>query len=230
MSRRHVMLLACGLAVLACTSGGSRGSGSARDAGEARSALAATDGVTPAATGAASQAPRIVPLGPMSGDVEILYGHPDSVGRLFVMRIRELPGTVIPPHSHPVDEHITVVQGTWYFAIGERFDSTALRPLRPGTYAFAPRGSTMFGAAPEAAVVQVHGIGPFHIHWRDGLRVLGEPGAAGAFRFRKGQVVTSPRGAGRIRQGYASGAIIQYEVQAVDGRVFMASEHELQPR
>jgi hypothetical protein len=166
----------------------------------------------------------------MSGDVEILHGHPDSVGRPFVMRIRELPGTIVPPHSHPVDEHITVVQGTWLFAMGERFDSTALQPMPPGTYAFAPRGTTMFASSPDGAVVQVHGIGPFHIRWRDGSRVLDEPGAAGAFRFRKGESVTSPRGAGVIRQGYASGAIIQYEIDGADGRLFMASEHQLQRR
>jgi quercetin dioxygenase-like cupin family protein len=88
----------------------------------ARGALAATTGVR-TAHGAAAREFRVVPLGPMGGDVEILTGHPDSAGRPFVMRIRELPGTIVPPHSHPVDEHVTVVQGTWYFARGERFDS-----------------------------------------------------------------------------------------------------------
>ena len=53
---------------------------------------------------------RLVPIRPMSQDVEILYGDPESVGQPFVMRIRELPGGVIPPHRHPVDEHITVLR------------------------------------------------------------------------------------------------------------------------
>ena len=43
------------------------------------------------------------------------------------MRIRELPGTRIPLHSHPVDEHITVVQGTWYFAVGDTWDPARLQ-------------------------------------------------------------------------------------------------------
>jgi hypothetical protein len=146
------------------------------------------------------------------------------------MRIRELPGTIVPPHSHPVDEHITVLQGTWHFATGERFDSTALRPMGPGTYAFAPRGTTMYAASPEEAVVQVHGIGPFHIRWRDGLRSLDDSGAAGTFRFRKGDAVTGPRGVGRIRQGYASGALVQYEIEGAGGRAFMAREHDLRRR
>jgi len=166
----------------------------------------------------------------MDGDVEFLFGHPDSAGRPFVMRIRELPGTIVPPHQHPVDEHITVVSGTWYFGAGERFDSTALRELKAGAYAFAPAGTTMFGYSPDGAVVQVHGIGPFHIHWRDRVSVLDEPGGAVAFRFRKGDEVVSPRGSGHIRQGYASGTLVQYEVVRSDGSIFMVREEQLRRR
>jgi len=166
----------------------------------------------------------------MDGDVEFLYGHPDSAGRPFVMRIRELPGTIVPPHQHPVDEHITVVSGTWYFGAGERFDSTALRELKAGAYAFAPAGTTMFGYSPDGAVVQVHGIGPFHIHWRDVVRLLDEAGGAVAFRFRKGDEVVSPRGPGHIRQGYASGTLVQYEVVRSDGSIFMVREEQLRRR
>lgn len=193
-------------------------------AAETRSAAGAASGVVRADSG---RAPRMIPLGPMSGDVEILYGDPDAVGRPFVMRIRELPGTIVPPHSHPVDEHITVVQGTWYFGVGEAFDSTALRALPAGSYAFAPSGTTMFARSPEPAIVQVHGIGPFHIHWRDGMKTLDDPGADAVFRFRKGDEVIAERGRGRVRQGYASGALVQYEVEGADGTLFMAPEGAL---
>lgn len=124
-----------------------------------------------------------------------------------------------------MDEHITVVQGTWYFAVGAAWDSTALKALTPGTYAFAPAGSTMFGYSPDGAVVQVHGVGPFHIRWRDGLRTLDD--SAGAFRYRKGDRVRAPRGTGVVRQGYASGAVVQYEVQPDTGGLFMAGERDL---
>jgi len=166
----------------------------------------------------------------MSGDAQILFGHPDSAGRPFVMRIRELPGTVVPPHMHPVDEHITVVSGTWYFGTGERFDSTALRELGTGAYAFAPAGTTMFGYSPDGAIVQVHGIGPFHIHWQDSVRILDQPEAAATFRFQKGDEVATPRGIGRIRQGYASGTLIQYEIAGAAGTLFMAHERDLRLR
>lgn len=195
-------------------------------ASEVHGAFDAASGVVRADTG---RVHRIIPLRPMSGDVEILYGDPEKAGEPFVMRIRELPGSLIPLHSHPVDEHITVVQGTWYFAVGERWDSTALRELTPGTYAFAPAGSTMFGTSPEGAVVQVHGVGPFHIHWKDGLTTLDDPAGPSTFRYRKGVRVQTPRGTGLILQGYASGPIIQYEIASDAGDRFMASESDVRP-
>lgn len=227
---KALALIASALALSACAGGGSATVSGDPGALETRPAFGMASGVATAPEAGDPRAPRRIPLGPLAGDVEILYGHPDSVGQPFVMRIRELPGTVVPPHSHPVDEHITVVQGTWHFGFGERFDSTALRSMNTGAYAFAPAGSTMFGYAPELAVVQVHGVGPFHIHWRDGSTTLDEPGAAAVFRYRRGEAVATPRGAGRIRQGYASGTIVQYEVEGVDGELFMASEQEVQRR
>lgn len=188
-----------------------------------------------AAAGEAPPAHRLIPLKTMSEDVEILYGDPEAVGKPFVMRIRELPGGVIPPHRHPVDEHITVVQGTLYFGVGEKFDRAAMTELKAGSYAFIPKGSTMFGYTPEAAVVQVHGVGPFHIHWRagnewrDSLTTLDSANAAEVFKFKRGQRVTTKRGPGRIRQGYDSGEIVGYEIDGDDGTLFIALEEDLRP-
>jgi hypothetical protein len=176
---------------------------------------------------------RIIPLRALTQDFEVIHGDPDVPGEPFVMRIRELPGTIIPPHKHPVDEHITVVQGTLYFAVGETFDRAALQKIEAGGYVFIPKGSTMFGYIPDGAIVQVHGIGPFHIHWRAGsewrdkYQTLDDPGSSSVFKFRKRDRVTTSRGRGRIRQGYFSGEVLQYEIEREDGALFMANEDEL---
>ena len=187
------------------------------------------------ASTAAAQTARLVPLKPMTEDVEVLYGDPEAAGQPFVMRIRELPGGIIPPHRHPVDEHITVVEGTLWFAVGhEKFDRSVMKELKAGSYAFIPKGTTMFGMTPEAAVVQVHGIGPFHIHWRAGEgwwerdKSLDSPDAATIFKLKKGDVVTGARGRGRIKQGYYSGEILQYLVEREDGGLYMALPEEIQ--
>jgi quercetin dioxygenase-like cupin family protein len=176
---------------------------------------------------------RITPLKPMTEDVEVLYGDPEAVGEPFVMRIRELPGGIIPPHRHPVDENITVLQGTLYFGVGEKYDRAAMKEMKAGSYAFIPKGTTMFGYTPEAAIVQVHGVGPFHIHWRAGntwrdtLKTLDDPDAGTVFKFKKGDRVVAGRRAGRIRQGYDSGEMIGCEIEAADGTLFAAEEKDL---
>ncbi len=181
----------------------------------------------PAGLAGASEAPLFVPIRPVAGDFEVIYGDPEKAGEPFVMRIRELPGTVIPPHTHPIDEHLTVVEGTLYFAVAETYDPALLTELPAGSYAFVPKGRTMFGASPEGAIVQVHGNGPFHINWRHGLNTLDDADANERFRFARGQRLVTPRGRGVVRQGYRSGQIIQYEVAGDDGRLFMAHESEV---
>ena len=181
----------------------------------------------------AAETHRIIPIREMTQDVEVLYGDPEKPGEPFVIRIRELAGGIIPPHRHPVDEHITVVQGTVYFAVGDKFDRAVMKEMKTGSYAFIPKGSIMFGYTPDAAIVQVHGVGPFHIHWRAGdhwrdeLKTLDSPDADGVFKFKRGDHVTTPRGRGRIRQGYDSGEIVGYEIDGDHGRLFIAEESEV---
>ena len=166
----------------------------------------------------------------MTGDVELLYGNPETSGEPFVMRIRELPGAMVPPHTHPVDEHITVIQGTWYFAIGAEYRPEALRELRTGSYAFAPAGAAMFGFSPNGAIVQVHGVGPFRIHWLGGLSTLDDRDATTVFRYPRGAHVRAGDRVGVIAEGYRSGSIKQYEIVAPDGGRFMAEEKVVTPQ
>ena len=218
-------------ALLVLSLGGFACGGGAPDndakAGDLHPAMATASGITRADGGKGPRDHRLIPLRPMTGDVELLYGNPDVEGQPFVMRIRELPGSVVPPHSHLVDEHITVVRGTWYFGLGETFDRDRLEELKPGTYAFAPQGTWMFGYAPEGAIVQVHGIGPFHIRWRNGAKTLDDGDAESVFRFRRGEPVVAKRGRGRIMHVYASGSIVQYEIEETNGNRFMVDEQEL---
>ena len=187
-----------------------------------RGATALSNGVSRADSGLGPRDARVIALTDFPGDVQVLLGDPDSAGP-FVMRIHEPPGTIVPPHSHPVDENITVLRGTFWFGMGPQYDSAALRALPAGGYAFAPAGTTMFAATPEDAIVQVSGVGPFRIRWINGATTLDEPGST-TFRFRAGERVLTPRGAGVIRQGYASGTLIEYELTDSAGRRFMAVE------
>lgn len=158
-----------------------------------------------------SREPRLVPLAALKQDFEVIFGDPEKPGEPFVMRIRELRGTIIPPHTHPVDEHITVLQGTIYLGTGDGSDRSRLKPMAAGSYAFLPKGTVIFGETTAPAIVQVHGVGPFHLLWKHPVKTFSSPDATQVFKFRAGERVKTKYGDGKIEKGWASGPIIQYE-------------------
>jgi hypothetical protein len=167
-----------------------------------------------------------VPFTPLNEDSIVIHGDIEKDGQQFVMRIRELRGSFIPPHTHPVDEHITVLTGKVCLGTGPEFDRARLKCLGPGGYAFFAKGTTIFGEAPEAATVQVHGLGPFHLHWKYPLQTFESADAAQAFRYRAGQKIRTRYGVGTIEKGWRSGPIIQYETR-VGRELVMATESEV---
>jgi hypothetical protein len=173
-----------------------------------------------------SEDTHYVPFNPLNEDAVVIHGDVEKVGQEFVMRIRELRGSFIPPHTHPIDEHLTVLTGKVCLGAGPEFDRTKLKCLGPGGYAFFPKGTTIFGESQEPATVQVHGIGPFHLHWKYPLQTFESPDATQAFRYRAGQKIRTKYGVGTIEKGWRSGPIIQYETR-VGSELVMATESEV---
>jgi hypothetical protein len=169
---------------------------------------------------------KYVPFTPLNEDAVVIQGDVEKEGQEFVMRIRELRGSFIPPHTHPVDEHITVLAGNVCLGTGPEFDRAKLKCLGPAGYAFFHKGTTIFGETPEPATVQVHGIGPFHLHWKYPLQTFESEDAAEAFRYRAGQKIRTKYGVGVIEKGWRSGPIIQYETR-VGNELVMATESEV---
>jgi quercetin dioxygenase-like cupin family protein len=97
-------------------------------------------------------------------EVAIVQGDPTKEGLPFVIRIRSTPGTKLPPHWHPIDEHITVLSGVFCVGTGDKFDEHACRDMPAGSYIVLPKGMHHFGLA-KGDIIQVHGIGPFKIYW-----------------------------------------------------------------
>jgi hypothetical protein len=158
------------------------------------------------------------------GDIQVVQGNPDSTGA-FVIRIRQLAGSIVPPHSYATAESITVVKGTWYYGTGAAYDTAQLQPLPVGTSVVAPAGTTTFAMAPEPTIVEIRGTGPHAIQWHDGFDTFDAPGRT-LFKIRRDDRVTTLRGEGVVREGYGSGAVIQYEIEANDGSRFMSPESE----
>ena len=102
-------------------------------------------------------APAIFPPG---AQMAVLQGNPGGT-ELFTVRLRMPNGYKIPPHTHPTDEHVTVISGTFRVGMGEKFDASKTMALTAGGFVTAPANAAHYAAAQGPTIVQVHGVGPF---------------------------------------------------------------------
>lgn len=105
----------------------------------------------------------VVPLKKIPSEqwIEKVVGDMDKPGELFVIRIHHDAGYVVLPHTHPEDENITVLTGSWALGMGSRVNMSKLEPMELGALGFVPKKMAHFGYSRVETILQVHGIGPF---------------------------------------------------------------------
>ena len=102
---------------------------------------------------------------PPGATAAVLEGDP-SKAEDFTMRIRFPADYVIPVHTHPAVERVTVLEGTLYFAVGDRFDRAAAQAFGPGALAVMDVGVPMYGyTKDEPVLIQLNGRGPWGIEY-----------------------------------------------------------------
>lgn len=90
-----------------------------------------------------------------------LFGD-SSQGGTWVDRVKIPRGMRVLAHTHPRDELVTVIQGTWYLGSGKRFDPAKLKGYPAGSFIIIPAGVPHFLAAKDGEViVQLSGTGEF---------------------------------------------------------------------
>jgi quercetin dioxygenase-like cupin family protein len=90
-----------------------------------------------------------------------LFGD-SSQGGAWIDRVKIPAGMHVLAHTHPQDELVTVIEGTWYLGEGERFDSAKLKGYPAGSFIVIPTGVPHFVAAKEGTViVQLSGTSKF---------------------------------------------------------------------
>jgi quercetin dioxygenase-like cupin family protein len=102
------------------------------------------------------------PALPKGGVTAVLSGNPGKPGE-YTLRAKLPAGYKIPPHWHPADEHVTVLSGTVAFGMGEKAVPAEMKALTAGGYAVMPANMRHYFETRTAAVIQVHGTGPFTI-------------------------------------------------------------------
>lgn len=102
-------------------------------------------------------APAVFPAG---AEMAVLHGDPSSNAE-FTVRLRFPNKYRIAPHTHPTDENVTVISGTFRVGMGKTFAEKDMITLGTGGFVTAPANEAHFAEAQGVTVVQVHAIGPF---------------------------------------------------------------------
>jgi quercetin dioxygenase-like cupin family protein len=104
-------------------------------------------------------APAMLPAGAKAA---VLEGNPAKPGP-FTLRLSFPDGYTIPPHYHPVPEHVTVIKGTLLVGMGSELDPTKFAELPAGTFGFIPPRMRHFARAKGDVIIQLHGTGPWRL-------------------------------------------------------------------
>jgi hypothetical protein len=105
-------------------------------------------------------APAVFPKG---AQLAVLHGNPFAKGA-FAVRLKMPDGYRIAPHWHTQDENLTVLSGTFVLHMGDSMDAQG-HEIEAGGYHFLPGKQHHAAVAQGETVVQVHGEGPFDMHY-----------------------------------------------------------------
>ena len=61
----------------------------------------------------------------------VLSGDPGKAAP-FVVRLKVPAGYKVNPHTHPTDEHVTVISGSFGLGMGDKFDAAAIKAMPAG--------------------------------------------------------------------------------------------------
>jgi quercetin dioxygenase-like cupin family protein len=95
----------------------------------------------------------------MGAQLAVVKGDPSKEG-VYVVRLKVPAGFKIGPHTHPNDENVTVLSGTFHIGTGEKMDETKGTMLKAGGYSFVGKGMAHYAWFTEETVLQLHGMGP----------------------------------------------------------------------
>jgi len=89
----------------------------------------------------------------------MIYGSPDKPGP-YVFRVRFPAGYKLPPHKHPDQRQVTVLTGSYWTAVGEKFEQDKLKKFGARDFYVTDAGVPHFSWAETDVVIQEAGVGP----------------------------------------------------------------------
>jgi quercetin dioxygenase-like cupin family protein len=101
-------------------------------------------------------APPMLPPGAL---IAVLSGNPMQATP-YTIRLKFPANYVIPAHSHPADENVTVVSGQLFMGMGAKVDKTTAQALSVGGYALMPANANHFAYTTGETTIVLSGQGP----------------------------------------------------------------------
>jgi len=101
---------------------------------------------------------------PPGAEAVVLEGDPTKEG-MFTMRVKVPAGYIIPPHTHPKIERVTVLTGEIGLGMGPDFDEAKLEKMPEGSFFVLEPGMQHFVQATTESVVQLNAVGPWGIKY-----------------------------------------------------------------
>jgi quercetin dioxygenase-like cupin family protein len=101
-------------------------------------------------------APGMLPPG---AQIAVLSGNPMQAVP-YTIRLKFPANYVIPAHSHPGDENVTVVSGQLFMGMGQKLDKASATGLGVGGYALMPANANHFAYTTGETTILLYGLGP----------------------------------------------------------------------
>ena len=92
-------------------------------------------------------------------EIAVVKGDPTKEG-MYVVRLKVPAGFKIPAHTHPNDENVTVLSGSFNIGTGEKLDEKKGTLIKIGGYSFVGKGMAHYAWFTEDTTLQLHGMGP----------------------------------------------------------------------
>ena len=89
----------------------------------------------------------------------MLYGDPSKPGP-YMFRAKMPSGYKLPPHKHPDVRTVTVLKGTYWSGVGERYNAMVMKEFQAGAFYITQANVPHFAWARTEVIIQETGMGP----------------------------------------------------------------------
>lgn len=103
---------------------------------------------------------------PPGAKVAFLSGDPRESGP-FMLRIKIPANYKVPPNWQTVKLYVTVLQGSYSIGVGNIFNPKNGKTLPSTGSVVIPANTHLYFWSNKGAVLEIHGIGPWDIHYVD---------------------------------------------------------------